>query len=133
MRLTAEKLSSEISVNTVFAGWSLVNREAFHVVDFKAQVRLEQDANPVGHARGGTFLAVEDAQPRAANDPGGGAGMRLAVPKPSARLSNSIFSRPLENTGDPPYDIQYATCISKELSCKSQNGETASLFGCLRP
>jgi hypothetical protein len=59
--------------------------------------------------------------------------MRLAVPKPSARLSNSIFSRPLENTGDPPYDIQYAIRISKELSCKSQNGETASLFGCLRP
>ena len=30
-----------------FAGWCLVNREAFQVVDFKAQVRLEQDrTNP---------------------------------------------------------------------------------------
>ena len=26
-----------------FASWRLVNREAFHVVDFKAQVRLEDD------------------------------------------------------------------------------------------
>lgn len=59
------------------AGWS-VNREAFLFVDFKAQIRLEQDANPLGHTRGRSFLAVEDAQPRAANDAGGGIRMRAS-------------------------------------------------------
>ena len=63
------------------AGWS-VNREAFLFVDFKAQVRLEQDANPLGHRRGRSFLAVEARSrvPLVMREAGSGCG--LAVPKP---------------------------------------------------
>lgn len=36
--MAGEKLLSEFSVDTVFAGWSLVNSESFHVVNSETQV-----------------------------------------------------------------------------------------------
>ena len=41
--LYAKKIVIRIQHLHSFAGWSLVNSEAFHVVNFKEQVHLEQD------------------------------------------------------------------------------------------